>query len=267
LGENLCATVSKAIYTFYGTIYNRDRGKFEWAGLAKIAGGNIINALQRMETIADVLSPFGVQVTALAGPFSGNVEANVRAVQVEMVRMARDLFDDIAWQHVAYWKAGLQEMRRLVEERQIDVIPVDLMHAWELIDTANANDVDAGSNILLDREQNVVLERGYAKLRTMWLIEPTMIGYATGTPTVSVTQSINMGAYLAPFPGCLPFSSPPWDPWAGHYNDGTRAPLGFLADKVCRFGYILHVWNTWKTQLTFAQRDAQIQKSIEQLSQ
>jgi hypothetical protein len=100
------------------TLYLQRPSQFWWAGMGKMAGGAVFNGLTDPGFLGSRLG-------------SGNLGKSLR---VAFVYMGKAIFDDLAWQHVAYRDGGLAEIHRIA---QTDPMALDsgAVAAWEDIDS------------------------------------------------------------------------------------------------------------------------------------
>ncbi len=80
------------------------------------------------------------------------------------------IFMDMAWQHAAYIHGGIAEMEARFRAGDLGEKEI---RAWRLIDhgsrSGNQHAVQLGNEILLRREQEIILARGYAALARLKL--------------------------------------------------------------------------------------------------
>lgn len=182
----------RRIYSFYDTQYTRDYqqngngatlGKFQWMGLATVAGGSVLYGFEQMEDAATYAQSYQTWYSALQPlswlgapvPDAGNVATHIQEVEVQWMRIANDIYNDLAWQHVAYNIGGIDEIHRLGAADQIpgSGAQVNVVAAWDMINTGTPQGIWDRNLALIDEEQNVVAAVGYAILRGMMMVDPT----------------------------------------------------------------------------------------------
>lgn len=142
--------VMKAIYSYYQSLYNGNPALL-WAGMAKVAGNAVWDGLQLNLRSRNLP---GAQLDRLSIFF-----------ERELVRMNREIFEDMGWTHEAYRTGGMREINSLYEMKAVSK---DVRDAFGLIDdgirTKNNALIETGNEKLLLREQSVILKRGYREL-------------------------------------------------------------------------------------------------------
>ena len=102
--------------------------------------------------------------------------------------MQKDIFLDLAWQHEAYLKGGITEMKARLDASEIDDATYD---AWKKVDDGiqqgNQNLIWAGNTELLKREQQIILAEGYAHLAS--------IPFVAGVMSKQVTNAFDGGPF------------------------------------------------------------------------
>jgi hypothetical protein len=196
-----------AAWEFYADLYERDPDRFLWAGMATLAGGTFYAAFQDLHVLRvalergtvtadeaiDILErsfPAGVatdRIThVLVDATAGELARELRYVETTFLQMQRDIFDDLAWQHVAYDAGGIESIRALREAGEVQAVH---LRGWEAID---AGDVTGGNRLLLHHEQHTVIGDSYDRIRDRSPI------------TWSLTMGMSVLAH-SPVPGGQPF--------------------------------------------------------------
>ncbi len=136
-----------------------DHGKFFWAGLAKRAGVAAYAGLSDAQN-----GRAGVAI----GTFGIVDVAALKRIQEILLQANLVIFEDLAYQFVAYRSSGIRSMEYL---NSVSDIAPEAWTAWQKIDQGILNDevalVAAGNKELLEREQNIILERTYLDLDEM----------------------------------------------------------------------------------------------------
>jgi hypothetical protein len=184
LGLDRIDAEARAAWELYGTLYDENPEQFLWAGMAKLAGGTFyagfqdINVLRRalerpgmtVERARELIREWfphlprpalGVLLEAAGRSLDGLV-ADLRFVETTFLRMQRNIFDDLAWQHIAYQQGGLAAMEALHgggDLRQAHIL------AWRDIDTGDPARIEAGNARLLRHEQERIIGTDYDRIR------------------------------------------------------------------------------------------------------
>lgn len=146
-------TVNKStverVYAYDMGLFNQNENLL-WAGMAKLAGGEVYRGLAVTQATMEAAAMTADQV-----PTADILIAYASMVQVRLLFGQRAIFDDLAWQHQAFVEAGLPALEGLV-------VPLD---AWQDIASRDPGRVRRGNKTLLRREQEVVLAPFYAAIR------------------------------------------------------------------------------------------------------
>ena len=142
-------SVVERVYAYYTGLFNQNENLL-WAGMAKLAGGEVYRALAVTQTTMEAAAMTADQV-----PTADILIAYASMVQVRLLFGQRAIFDDLAWQHQAFVEAGLPALAALA-------VPLD---AWRDIASRDPGLVRRGNKALLRREQEVVLAPFYAAIR------------------------------------------------------------------------------------------------------
>ncbi|MGH7139011.1 MAG: hypothetical protein ACREHD_24970 [Pirellulales bacterium] len=151
--------IMQKIYGYYLSVF-QENGDLLWAGMAKLAGNTVWNAL------AVNIQVDGIPVGPLAKNAPGSGPAQVQAfMERELLAMNLEIFLDLAWVHEAYLRGGIEELRSLVQSGELSQ---NVLDGFELIDRGirqGSDDlIQQGNAMLLQREQQTILMRGYAEL-------------------------------------------------------------------------------------------------------
>ena len=164
----------KKIYGYYASSFLRN-SNLKWAGMAKLAGNAVWN---------------GLKLNVQGRQWAPGIWVDLTSVQLEraLVKMNKEIFEDLGWVHEAYQTGGIEEIRRLAAAGEIHP---NVLQAFEDIHqgTVEGNEdlVNRRNTELLRREQQQILKDGYAFLAKMG------IGVVMGALTKS------------PIPGGKPF--------------------------------------------------------------
>jgi len=157
-----------SIYGYYASAFAANPDLY-WAGLAKLAGNLVYNGIQSAVKARFFVPGIGAE---LAG----------KAIVREMMLMNLEIFMDMAWQHEAYLQKGIGEIEERFHSGDVDTW--ENYHAWCLIDAGTKEGmewlVQEGNKLLLRREQQETLARGYKELARIGITGP--IGMMTTSP-------------------------------------------------------------------------------------
>ncbi len=138
------------LYAYYGSLHRSVPEKFIWVGLAKMAGACVVSGLRT-----------AAAATLLSGPEKD-------ADSCMLIKTAKNLFEDIAWQFEAYVGAGIGELRALLPDydannqiRNAQKYPS--LPAWEFIEKGDAAQ---GGVLIAEREQKVFIQNGFDSVVT-----------------------------------------------------------------------------------------------------
>lgn len=143
--------VMQNVYGYYTDLFIANPDLL-WAGMAKLAGNSVWNGLQMGDEFKRVAPGYGQ--TKL-----------IDTMQQELVRMNLEILMDLGWVHEAYVTGGIDELERayggkLLRESVYSAFKD--IHEGKL--GGDQNRINKGNAALLEREQKVILERGYLEL-------------------------------------------------------------------------------------------------------
>jgi hypothetical protein len=245
-----------AIYSFYDQLYNQsvtDAGgnpnaaKFQWPGIAKVAGAQIMSGLAFSTNAATYLSLLqGLinqhqNLTLLPNPLSAALlitqltnagplaPQQILAVQKQTMRGSFGIFDDLTWNFEAYEIGGIREIQRQAALGTITSRAgksgFDMLQAWQSIDSGVPNNIWAGNLEIIAREQNVVLQPLLAPFNGLSVF---------GVPASVITTWA--GGFNAPFPGAQSMLA-----WENSSNVS-----GLFTTSYVRLAYIQYLWSVWQ---------------------
>lgn len=247
----------RAIYYGYRKIYNLDPQKFIWAGGARVAGGMVLHSLRLMDRPERYFAPisflpgFGAWRAAGAA-----LEAAVAPIRQKWMEIAFAIFDDIAWQHLAYHYGSIQEIRRITGLKEIPdgtdgVRDVNVSSAWEAIHSGGIG-VRQGGLSLVDHEQTVVIESHYDFLDTY----SVTVGPWTVTGREALTY---LSQFRDPVKGMKTFYA--WKAEKGNEDI-------WITNHTHRMQYMIEVlWPFWADSLSATGREFFIKKSLDELAE
>lgn len=198
-------------WSFYADLFDRRPDQFLWAGMATLAGGTFYAAFQDLhvlrrgledgaiaaDEVGDVLDRLyptlpGEVADRLGDLAARDLEAfaaEVRYVETQFLHMQRQIFDDLAWQHIAYEEGGIDAMEALHERGHIDDVHLG---AWRDITAGGRELVERGNRDLLHHEQERIIGDDYDEIR--------------GHSPLSWMMTMGMSAVAhSPVPGGRPF--------------------------------------------------------------
>lgn len=142
------------VYAYYRDTYLAAPDTFLWAGLGRMAGGAVVGGLDRAHGLLD---------------------------EVIMVRIGRDIFFDLAWQHEAFLADPALAVRLAGLHDRFNTYPAydafgnpqfvagtparSYGQAWTKISSGNPALVADGNRDLLENEQRSIIQPHYIRLR------------------------------------------------------------------------------------------------------
>lgn len=174
--------IARKAWEFYAHLFDSDPQHFLWAGMAKLAGGTFYAGFQDIYVMrrffetagrtamsaADIERQFpGIpaEMAVLLSQGTGDAAnwsaGQMKFVETTFLRMQKDIFDDLAWQHVAYQHGGIAA---------IDALPATDMPdktkaSWHDIDSGDPARIKQGNADLLYREQHDTIQQNYDRIR------------------------------------------------------------------------------------------------------
>jgi hypothetical protein len=162
--------LNPSITRAYADLYRSDPAAFKWAGMAAFASCEVGKGIQQAK---DAQSSNRM----LLGAGVSGVDPYELA---KMLKAGNDIvYNDLAWQHLAYQACGIAEIQKAYDEGQITD---DVLQAWRKIDEGKGSDcrplywsppnpelIWEGTEMLLKYEQREVLQKQvYDKDPQMW---------------------------------------------------------------------------------------------------
>jgi hypothetical protein len=160
----------QAVYAFYQKVFKEQPTWYYWSGLAKLAGAPVYAGLSDAQYVKDgaitsgflTLDNLGAQIaSALLSSKAGQFQTN-------LIQMNIDIYSDLAWQFEAYRKVGLDALETVNAN---DPNSLDI-GSWRLVDQSiqqnSAASIQAGNQLLLQREQQKILALGYSSLSSLF---------------------------------------------------------------------------------------------------
>jgi hypothetical protein len=183
-------------YEYYADLFRR-HPELQWAGMAKLAGTQVYGGIQDLHALRALSSDERLRwlAEAIPGlpPGTAHVLANASTAELDwyedkLVDMQKQIFTDMGWQHHAYDRGGIDEMRRLAST---GALPAEMLPVWEDIASGDPERIKQGNEALIVREQDMILQDDYDEI----LQRPT-----GGAFTALLSATAN-----SPVPGGAPF--------------------------------------------------------------
>ncbi len=173
---------ARKAWEFYARLFDGDPRHFLWASMAKLAGGSFyagfqdINVLRRaIDSGADpvvIKAAIDAMMPTVPPPVRDELVREIVAagkdaakdlafVETRFLQMQKDIFDDLAWQHVAYANGGITALENVPRTD----MPAKVLAAWHDIDSGDPARIAAGNRELLYREQHDTIQANYDRIR------------------------------------------------------------------------------------------------------
>ncbi len=144
-------------YYSYGQHFKQQPEKQLWAGMAKVAGAELYAGMHDIEVWA--------QWSEDPGSYS--------FLNDFLVTGAREIFNDMAWAHLAYKSSGIWALQYVEDNEGKNSVD---MQAWTKIHEGIRDEDQAkmrdGAKLLLEREQKVVIQPYYVRIAPVKLKPP-----------------------------------------------------------------------------------------------
>jgi hypothetical protein len=136
--------IMEAVYYAYQSLYFDNPNRFLWAGLARLTGGQVLFGMNNLTKF--IKDPC--------------------VLTQEIVAIAKDIFDNLAWQHELF----LDDMPLLLEVcKELDKAenaPHNYADCWQLIQQNNAEAIAKGNKMLLENEQHHTVQPHYNRIKS-----------------------------------------------------------------------------------------------------
>ncbi|MBX9785023.1 MAG: hypothetical protein K2X48_17180 [Chitinophagaceae bacterium] len=143
LGYKANAEILNQLYYYYRQVYEQRSDKFLWMGLARLTGGQVMYGMRNIIKIAK----------------------DPCVLTVEIMQMAKDIFDDIAWQHELF----LNNPEQLIEVCKWLDATKPAQHSfekiWKMILLDNPQSISTANQMLLENEQFNTIQHRYEIIR------------------------------------------------------------------------------------------------------
>jgi len=183
------------VYEYYGQLY-LDDPDLQWAGMANLAGPSFAGAFKDLSVSGRISralldrrgSDIDPRVRSLLEPIAGLSAHELKFYEVSLLKMQKEIFLDLAWQHEAYRSGGREEIERLAATEALDAEAGD---AWKQIGSGNPGAVLLGNRALLKREQLEIIDDDYDRMRTHLPSGPAVTRLITsiGQPSIPGAKS------------------------------------------------------------------------------
>lgn len=142
-----------SVYEYYAKLHREEPEKFLWAGLAKQAGAPVYAGLSDAQNgrAGIAIATFGIIDNQ-----------TLKTIQDILIDANINIYNDLAYQFVAYRTGGIDSIEYLFEEGIIDF---NGRTAWRKID--EGSDISGGNQDLLRREQFEILRATYLDLNAI----------------------------------------------------------------------------------------------------
>lgn len=149
------------VYEYYTRLYN-NHPELQWAGMAKLAGGTVLGGLEEIYAIRNA-ARVGAVIPGPLQPLANLAEGDLGFLENKLLEMQKAIFNDLAWQHEAYARGGIQTMRDLHANGQLSNAELNV---WEDIASGNQARIERGNEALLLREQRDILTPYYNQINS-----------------------------------------------------------------------------------------------------
>ncbi|HSR25305.1 MAG TPA: hypothetical protein VLW53_17250 [Candidatus Eisenbacteria bacterium] len=163
--------IVQAVYAYYQHLWDANHD-LQWAGMAKLAGATVYAGMQDLYVVSQLPRDRLVQLATGGHPLAQLALAigtgEVTYFEDTFLRMQKDIFMDLGWQHTAYAHGGRDAIDALHRD---GLLTGDNYLAWQDISSGDASSIATGNLLLLRREQHDVIQPTYDQLRSRHWIE------------------------------------------------------------------------------------------------
>jgi hypothetical protein len=146
----------QTVYYYYMQFFQQYPEKLYWAGMAKTAGASVYAGMVDMATWKTSV-------------FVSNQDVDKVLVDF-MIQGNKDIFMDMAWAHHAYAASGIEALDYIRENEGLGVTNFD---AWSLVNEgfqeSSMTKLREGNQLILRREQEIVMPPLYDTMKEVWL--------------------------------------------------------------------------------------------------
>jgi hypothetical protein len=143
LGYKSNAAILYQLYYYYREVYRQQPGKFLWMGLARLTGGQVIYGMRNVIKIAK----------------------DPCVLTQQIMQMAKDIFDDIAWQHELFLDSPEQLIKTSACLDKQQPTTHSFEQIWKMITNENPTLISAANCMLLENEQFNTIQHRYEIIR------------------------------------------------------------------------------------------------------
>ena len=206
------STIS-AVYTYYGSLFLKDPGKYQWAGMANMIGPSFAGGFLDIDMFKDLADKISGPADAIPSWARGALpeplrslttvanlgESELKWYESKFLSMQKHIFFDQAAMHEAYDEGGpITGIQNIQEMRAAGLIDDKAMGAWNGIDSGDPAKIQRGNEDLLDREQNQVINRQYDEMRDHdGPVGQAMTYMMTVVGSASIPGTLSPGEYSA----------------------------------------------------------------------
>ncbi len=135
--------ILQRLYQYYQQLYQQSPEQFLWAGLARLTGGQVLFGMRNAVKIAK----------------------DPCVLTQEIVAVAKDIFDNLAWQHELFLadKNMLGVVCAAMDQQQTHTH--QYTDCWEKIGSGPYESICAGNKMLLENEQRNTIQPHYETIR------------------------------------------------------------------------------------------------------
>jgi len=135
-------------------------------------------------------------------------------LEIKMLQMQKEIFDDMGWQHMSYELGGIEALRDLDDRLPVDCIDI---RPWELIASGDADNVLLGNELLLFREQSQIIQDDYDVIKSHngpvgWAVT-TVLTWSAGSPFEGALPYRDVLNHTIEIPYLGPAMPKAWPPW------------------------------------------------------
>ncbi len=163
--------IVQAVYAYYQHLWDQNHD-LQWAGMAKLAGATVYGGMQDLYVLSQLPRDRLVQLATEGSPLAQVALAvgthELTYFEDTFLKMQKDIFLDLAWQHTAYVHGGQDAIDALNREGDLTG---DNYLAWQDITSGDPGKIAFGNMLLLHREQYDVIQSTYDQLRSHGGIE------------------------------------------------------------------------------------------------
>lgn len=154
-----------AVWRRYGQ-FHLARAELQWAGMANLVGPTFYAGWQDLFCLREADRKARAKLLSRLLDLPENhplvraaskslTTSELKWFETRFLSMQRKIFEDLAWQHEAYLRGGIEEMRRLRAAGQLDEATLE---NWEDIASGDTERIARGNRALLYREQKHVIQ-------------------------------------------------------------------------------------------------------------